>query len=158
MARCPAYQTRGAVALWRRISSRQPRAGTWLSEACCRASDVRSILDRMTARKLPTQVDFVYREAPGYNRHIANGVLAAPTGRGDFRLDFFFEYVPRPEATRAGVTDKGLLPETVIAPTQHKVVREVVTGVVMSLEQVRNMVAFLTEGLAKLDAPARPAK
>jgi hypothetical protein len=93
----------------------------------------------------PREIVFVHRRSEDYRTVAANGVHGGITGRGDFRLDFFVEYTDLPDSVTHSVTPDGLGPQIDRSPERPDVIREAQVGVVMQIEQARNLARWILE-------------
>lgn len=93
----------------------------------------------------PKEIVFRHIRADSFRTVAANGVHGGVTGRGDFRFDFFVEYTGLPETVTHSVTPDGLGPQIDRSPERPDVIRESQVGVVMHVEQARNLARWILE-------------
>ncbi len=99
----------------------------------------------------PKEIVFRHTRAADFRTIAANGVHGGVTGRGDFRFDFFVEYTGLPETVTHSVTPDGLGPQIDRTPERPDVIRESQVGVVMHVDQARNLARWILERTKALE-------
>jgi len=89
------------------------------------------------------QVKFQFEYDPGYRVIGANGVWSGITPRSDVRLDFFVESVGIPEQVTHLVTQAGGLGAELNRSPEHRIIRRLQVGVLLSLEQAESIADFI---------------
>lgn len=89
------------------------------------------------------QVKFQFEYDQGYRLIGANGVWSGITPRRDMRLDFFVESVGVPEQITHLVTEAGGLGAELNRLPEHRIVRRLQVGVLLSLDQAESIADFI---------------
>ncbi len=89
------------------------------------------------------QVKFQFEYDSGYRVIGANGVWSGITPRSDMRLDFFVESVAIPDQVTHLVTQTAGLGAELSRSPEHRIVRRLQVGILLSLEQAESIADFI---------------
>ena len=95
------------------------------------------------------QVKFLFEYDQGYRLIGANGVWSGITPRRDMRLDFFVESVGVPEQVTHLVTENGGLGPELNRSPDHRIVRRLQVGVLLSLDQAESIADFIKKQITE---------
>ncbi len=95
---------------------------------------------------MPNQeVDFRYIVEKDYKIHAANGAFGGLTTRGEFKLDFFIEGSPIPNAVSHGLDEKGRLLSETKRDQPQSFDRRIQVGVLLSREHAEGIALWILE-------------
>lgn len=108
--------------------------------------------------ELPARVRFDYIKSSSYRVVHADGVWGGVTPRGWIQMNFFSERHAIPKSLIHELTPEGKLGPEVDRVTRDSVVREVETGVVLSLETARSLEKWLRDKIEALESIRRESQ
>lgn len=98
------------------------------------------------AKKMPSELRFVFTRALDYKIIPANGVWGGVTPRGDFRMEFFIEHTTDPKEITQKINPDGRLGEIIQRKGDGETLTREITGaVLMTVEQAENIANWIKE-------------
>lgn len=105
------------------------------------------------------EVEFHFEMDPSYRIHAANGAMVGPTPRGEVKIDFFVESTKLPPMIVNKITEGRGLGEVVRRdPDESRIaVRRLQAGVLLSLNQARELAKAITQKVEVIEALLKEA-
>lgn len=102
-------------------------------------------------RKFPQEIETFFETSKDHKTFACNGAWGGLTPRGDILIDFFIEKQALPESVKNRVESDGTLGPVIEFKPQKRIVRELQVGVLVTVEEARNLVKFLNDRIKQYD-------
>jgi hypothetical protein len=103
------------------------------------------------ARQFPSEIQFFFELDRDYRSIACNGAWGGITPRGDIHVDFFIEKQGVPESVTQRVAEDGTLGAISEMKPEKRIVRRLQVGILMTAEEAKNLVKFLSDKIEQLE-------
>jgi hypothetical protein len=102
-------------------------------------------------RKFPEELQVFFEISKDFKTIACNGAWGGLTPRADMLIQFFIEKQAIPESIKNKVNADGSLGPIIETKPPNRIVRELQVGVLMSVDEARNLVKFLNDKIQQYE-------